>query len=238
MYHPKKSLLLAINVHIKILTGHFQYHQTQFSTDLDINPSLKADADIKTHFFQKAKNHLTDVVPPPTPGGSSTTTSSSDLRIVYNTPMNLMNSPPTAVSSPTQTYKQDKPPSLSPVPTLQVGQAANHVDSNENLVPAIITKVMICTIFGEPMYLNKGTPNQTHQANIDFLYETSNPKLFLSTSPFSLSILAPPPKKNLWQLLALVPTAILLQPILFTPPPLLTNVFNRIFNPPSPVVKL
>ena len=79
VYHSKKSLLLAINVPLKILTVHLQNHQTQSSTSLNLNPDIKAEATIKTHRFQKYKNHMTDIVPPPTPGGSHTTAYSHDV---------------------------------------------------------------------------------------------------------------------------------------------------------------
>ena len=70
-------------------------------------------------------------------------------------------------------------PSLYDVPTLQVGQAVTHIASNGSHVPEIITKVTICYIYGDPMYLLEGTPNQYHQKNIDCLCEPSNTNIFL-----------------------------------------------------------
>ena len=78
--------------------------------------------------------------------------------------------------------KHDKPPSLSPVINLQVGQAFTHIDLNGTQATAIITKVIICNIYGDTMYLIEGTPNQTQQSNIDYLREYSDPKLFLINS--------------------------------------------------------
>ena len=49
--HPNKALLVEINVLPKILTSQFQNHQTHPSTDLNINPALKAQDTIKTHYF-------------------------------------------------------------------------------------------------------------------------------------------------------------------------------------------
>ena len=63
------------------------------------------------------------------------------------------------------------------------------------------------------------------------------PNYFKSTSPFYLSIPTFPPKP-LCQLLASVPTTIRLQPRLFTPPTLSTNVFNIVFNQMLLVVML
>ena len=79
--HPKKSLLITINAPLNILTVHLQEHRTHSSTTLNINPALKYEATIKTHRFQKVKNHLVDVVTPPTLDDSCTTTSSSDVCI-------------------------------------------------------------------------------------------------------------------------------------------------------------
>ena len=86
---------------------------------------------------------MADVVPPPTPCGLLTTTSSSDVRITDKTNMHLPNFLPTAVSFPTQTEKQDTPPSLSAVTTLQVGQSVTHIESDGTWVPTITKKVMI-----------------------------------------------------------------------------------------------
>ena len=85
---------------------------------------------------------------------------------------------PADVYFPTQTVKQDKIPYISPLPTLQVGRAVTHVDSDGNWVTATITNVMICTISGDPMYLLEGSPNQTHQANIDSIREPWNTEMF------------------------------------------------------------
>ena len=90
----------------------------------------------------------------------------------------------TDVSFPTQTAKQDKPPSLSDVTTLQVGKAVTHIDSTGTWVPAVINNFIICTIYGDPMYLIEGTPNKTHQVNIDYPREPSNPNMFLSIATF------------------------------------------------------
>ena len=86
---------------------------------------------------------MDDIVLPPNPGGSRTTTFSSDVHIIENINTHPTNLPPTAVSFTTQTAKQDKTPSLSPVPTIQVGQDITHIDSNGTRFPATITKVMI-----------------------------------------------------------------------------------------------
>ena len=61
--HPNKALLLAIP--LNILAGHFQYNQTHPSTAQNIKSYLKAEVAIKTHRFQKAKSHMTNIVPPP-----------------------------------------------------------------------------------------------------------------------------------------------------------------------------
>ena len=177
-----------INVPLKISTFHLQDNQTRSSTALNLNPYLKAEAAIKNHRFQKSKNHLADVLPPPTPGNSCITISSSDVRISEKLNMNLTNLPPTAVFFPTKTPNQDKPSSISTITTLQVGQSINHVESNGTRFPAIITKVMICTIYGDPMYLIEGTPNQNHQANIDYLRKPSDNDMFFIKKSFGLSI--------------------------------------------------
>ena len=89
---------------------------------------------------------------------------------------------PTAVSFLIQTPKQDKTPSLSPVPILQVSQSVTNVDSNGTRIPAIITKIVIFTISGDPMYLIEGTHNQTYQAKIASLFVPSYSKLFFINS--------------------------------------------------------
>ena len=78
---------------------------------------------------------MTDIVPPTNPGGPCTITFSSGVCITDKRTMNLNNPPPAVVSITTQKVNQDKPPSLYPVTTLQVGQAVTHVDSNGTQVP-------------------------------------------------------------------------------------------------------
>ena len=123
---------------------------------------------------------------------------------------------------PTNTVKQDKPPSLSVFPAIQVEPSVTHTDSNGTRVPEIMTNFMIFSISGDPMYLIEGKPNQNHQANIDSLRKTSDSDIFSSTGPFNLSI-PTQPQKTLQQLLALVLTSILLKALIFTPPPMYTN---------------
>ena len=96
--------------------------------------------------------------------------------------MHLKNYPPTAVYFPTQTAKQYKPLSLSVVSNLQFGKYVTHIDSNGTWVPAIITRVMVFIIYGDPMYLVKVTHNQNHQSNIDSLHEPSDPEIFFIKS--------------------------------------------------------
>ena len=98
--HPKKALLLAINVPLKILTGHPQDHQPHSSTFLNLNSALKAEATIETYGLQKANNHMAYVVPPPTPGGSCTTISYSDVHITNKMSIHLTYFSPTSVSFP------------------------------------------------------------------------------------------------------------------------------------------
>ena len=143
--------MLTIDATLMILTGYLQDHQTHYSSYLNNNPDIKYEATIKNHHLQKAKNHLYDVLTPPTPGDYCTTTSSSDVRIIDNMNMHRPNSPPTAVYFPTQTTKQDKSRSLSAVSTLQIGQYVTYIGSNGTWFPEIITKVMICTISGDPI---------------------------------------------------------------------------------------
>ena len=150
---------------------------------------------------------MASVVPPIPPGGSRNTASPFNVRITNKMKIYPTNFPPTAISFPNHKAKQDKPPSLSAVPTLQVGQAVTHIDSNVTRVPEMITKVMICTVSGDTMYLIEGTPNRTHQDKIHSFLEPSNPNIFSSMAPFGLSIITRPPK-TLQQLLTLVPTAI------------------------------
>ena len=71
--HPKKALLIEIDIPLNILTGYLQDHPTHSSTVLNLNPYLKYEATIKTHRLQNSKNHMADFVPPPTPGGYRTT---------------------------------------------------------------------------------------------------------------------------------------------------------------------
>ena len=93
MPHPNKAFLLVINVPLKILTGHLQDHQTHYPTALNIKPYLKAEATIKSHSLQKAKNHLADVLHPPNPGDYCTTKYSSDVHITDNMNTNPENNP-------------------------------------------------------------------------------------------------------------------------------------------------
>ena len=102
---------------------------------------------------------MDDVVPLPTPGGSHTMASSYDVRTIDKMNIHPINYAPTSVSYPTKTVKQYKPPSLSTVLTLQLGQAVTHIKSNGTRFLAIITKVIIFTIYGDPVYLIGGTPN-------------------------------------------------------------------------------
>ena len=94
---------------------------------------------------------MTETVPLPTPDGSCTTTSYSDVRITDKLYMQPEIFPPNSVSFTTKTNNQDKPPSLSAIPTIQVPKSVTHIDSNITRVPEIITKVMICSISGDPM---------------------------------------------------------------------------------------
>ena len=118
---------------------------------LNINSYIKAEAAIKTHRFQKSKNYMVDDVPPTILGGYLTKTSSYDACITDKLNMHPALFSPTDVSFPTNTANQDKPPPLSYVPTLQVGQAVTHIDTIGTGVPAIITKVIIFSISGGPM---------------------------------------------------------------------------------------
>ena len=84
----------------------------------------------KTHRLYKANNHMSDAVPPPTPGGYRNMASSYDVCVTDNMNLHQLIFPPTAVSFPNNTNKQDKATSLSAVPNLQVGQSVTHIDSN------------------------------------------------------------------------------------------------------------
>ena len=53
----------------------------------------------------------------------------------------------------TKIIKQDNPPYLSTITNLQVGQSITHLDSNGTHDPSMINKIMIFSIFGDPMYL-------------------------------------------------------------------------------------
>ena len=90
---------------------------------------------------------------------------------------------------------------------------------------------MVFVISGDPMYLIEGTPNQTHQSNIDSLHEPSDPEIFFINSTIR-PLHTKMPRQNCDNYWLRFPTAIPLQPLLFTPPPLLTNVFNNISNQP------
>ena len=74
------------------------------------------------------------------------------------------------------------PLSISDVPTLQVGQAVTRIDSNGTRVPAIISKVIIWFISGDPVYPIESTSNQYHQAKIDYLRKPSDPEKFFINS--------------------------------------------------------
>ena len=115
---------------------------------------------------------------PLTPGVSCTKTSSYDDHITDKINMHPEIFPPTAICIATNTTNQDKSPSLSDIPDLQVGQDVTYIDSNGTRAPKIITKVMICSISGDPMYLIECTPNQYHTENIYSLHEPSYPDMF------------------------------------------------------------
>ena len=125
--HPNKALLIAINVPLKTLAVHLKEHKTHYSMVLNLKPALKDESTIKTNRLQKSKNHLYDFACPTTPSGSCTTTSSSDVCITDKMNTRTTNSPPTAVSFPTHTPNQDTPPSIYPVPTLQVRKYVTHI---------------------------------------------------------------------------------------------------------------
>ena len=101
---------------------------------------------------------------------------------------------PNAVPVPTKTVKQDKPPSLSAVSTLQVQQYVTHIDSNRNQFLSLITKVMSWSFSGDPMYLVEVSLKQTQQANIYSFRKPSNTEIFSSTAPFGLYIPTHPKK--------------------------------------------
>ena len=71
---------------------------------------------------------MVDTVPPTTPGSYRTTTSSYDACITENLNMHPDIYLSTGVSFPTNIVNQYKPPSLSEIPTLQVGQYVTHID--------------------------------------------------------------------------------------------------------------
>ena len=106
---------------------------------------------------------MADDVLPPTPSGSRTTTFYSDLLIKYKINMHPTIFTPTAVSFPNKTTNQDKQPSLSDMPSIQVGQAITRIDSNGTRVPDIITKVIIGSISGESMHPIECMTNQNNQ---------------------------------------------------------------------------
>ena len=60
---PKKPILLAINVTLKIIIVHLQDHQNHSYMDLNIKPDIKYEASIKTHHSHKSNNHLTRILP-------------------------------------------------------------------------------------------------------------------------------------------------------------------------------
>ena len=125
---------------------------------------------------------MADDVLPPTPSGSRTTTFYSDLLIKYKINMHPTIFTPTAVSFPNKTTNQDKQPSLSDMPSIQVGQAITRIDSNGTCVPDIITKVIIGSISGESMHLIECMTNQNNQLNIYSLRKLSYPKMFFINS--------------------------------------------------------
>ena len=133
---------------------------------LNINSYIKAEAAIKTHRFQKSKNYMVDDVPPTILGGYLTKTSSYDACITDKLNMHQDIYLQTSVYFPNKILNQYKPPSLSEIPTLQVGQYVTHIDSNWTQVLSIITKVMIFSVSGGSMYLIEGTYNQNHQSKI------------------------------------------------------------------------
>ena len=87
----------------------------------------KFDATLEPHCLHTANNHMTDTVPPPTLGGSRTTTFSSDIYITENMNMQPAVFSPYYVCFVTKIANKDNPPSLSFVPTLQVGQALTNI---------------------------------------------------------------------------------------------------------------
>ena len=125
---------------------------------------------------------MVDTVPPTTPGTYCTTTSSHDACITEKLNMHPEIYLSTSVSFPTNIVNKYKPPSLSEIPTLQVGQYVTHIDSNLTRLPSIITKVMIFSVSGGSMYLIEGASNQNHQSNIGSLHGSSDPNMFFTNS--------------------------------------------------------
>ena len=81
--------MFLIHFNLNILASHIQDYQIQSSTVMNLNPDLKAEISIKTHYFQKSKNHMNYFLPPPNPCGSHTITTSSDICITDKMTMNL-----------------------------------------------------------------------------------------------------------------------------------------------------
>ena len=177
--HPNKHLMLAIAAPLKILTRHLQDHHNNPSKYLNINLDIKYEATLKPQRFRMSKNHMSDDVPPPTLGGSCTIIPPSDVCITDKMKIHPYIFTPSTACFTTNTAKQDKTPSLSAIPILKVGQYAIHIDSNATHVPVNITKVMICSISGDLMYLIEGKLNQYQQEKFDFLCGNSDPNIFL-----------------------------------------------------------
>ena len=110
MPHLKTHLLCVIFYPLNILTGHLKDHQHHTYTSLNINPYLKAEANLKPHRFQTTNNNMTDTVTPTTPGGSHTTPSSSDVFITDMMKMHLSKFTPFDVYFTTNMAKPPPPP--------------------------------------------------------------------------------------------------------------------------------
>ena len=54
--YTRKSLLLAIKVPLKILTGYIQDHQTHSFMELNLNPALKSESTLKTTVPRSPRN--------------------------------------------------------------------------------------------------------------------------------------------------------------------------------------
>ena len=75
---------------------------------------------------------MADFLPPTNQGVFCTTTSYYNVRITKEMNMNPMNSPQTAVYSPTKTMNQGKPSSLYDVTNIKVGKYVTCIESNEH----------------------------------------------------------------------------------------------------------